>query len=71
MQDSKTFDPPLASLSTLTVGVGRTAPLLDGSRDEFMLTGVHKNSDAAANWVLTMDRFGRTPSCRRRVAPVR
>jgi hypothetical protein len=58
MQDSKTFDPPLASLSTLTVSLRRPdGSLLDGSRDEFMLTGVHKNSDAAANWVLTMDRF--------------
>jgi hypothetical protein len=54
VMDSKLYLPPDPS-------VGRTAPLLDGSRDEFMLTGVHKNSDAAANWVLTMDRFGRTP----------
>jgi hypothetical protein len=65
------FRPPARVAVDLTVSLRRrTAPLLDGSRDEFMLTGVHKNSDAAANWVLTMDRFGTPPSCRRRVAPV-
>jgi hypothetical protein len=58
MQDSRTFEPPLASLSTLTVSLRRPdGSLLDGSRDEFMVTGVHKNSDAAANWVLTMNRY--------------
>lgn len=58
MSDVKVFDPPLAALSTLTLSLRRPdGSLVDGSRDEFMLTNVHKNSDAAANWVLSMDRF--------------
>lgn len=58
MGDVKFFDPPLAALSTLTLSLRRPdGSLVDGSCDEFMLTNVHKNSDAAANWVLSMDRF--------------
>lgn len=58
MEDVREFDPPLASLSQFTLSLRRQdGSLVDGSRDEFLLADVHLNSDAAANWVLTMDRY--------------
>jgi hypothetical protein len=57
MEDARTFSPPLASLSTLTLSLRRPdGSLVDGSRDDFRLTSIHKNSDADANWVLNTDR---------------
>jgi hypothetical protein len=58
MEECKTFDPPLASLSTFNVSLRRPdGALIDQTRDDFRLTHVYQGTDAAANWVLEMDQM--------------
>lgn len=58
MEEVRTFEPPLASLSSFTISLRRPdGALIESTRDDYNMVKVYQTSDAAANWIFEMDRL--------------
>jgi hypothetical protein len=58
MEEVRVFDPPLSSISSLSISLRRPdGALMDNTRDDFHMVKVYQTSDAAANWIIEMDRL--------------
>jgi hypothetical protein len=58
MEEVRVFDPPLSSLSSFGISLRRPdGALMDNTRDDFRMINVYQTSDAAANWIIEMNRL--------------